>query len=171
VGGRVHLTTDDGTIRAAELSGELRAHSGDGSIVLQRVDGRVEADTGDGSIGLSGRLEAVRLRTGDGSVRLRADAGSRMADNWEVDTGDGSIGLELPEPFDADVDAHTGDGLVAVSNLTVQGDITKSTVRGRIGAGGRTLRVTSGDGRITISRSRAARTEQPSVPISAASRD
>jgi DUF4097 and DUF4098 domain-containing protein YvlB len=153
VNGRVRLETGDGSIKVTEINGELRAHTGDGSMTLERVDGRVDAETGDGTISVSGRLEAVRLQTGDGSVRLRADSGSRMADTWEIHTGDGSVGLELPASLDADIDAHANDGSVSVHDLDVKGDVTKSAVRGQLGAGGRTMRVTSGGGSITISRS------------------
>ncbi len=155
VNGRVRLDTGDGSIRVTEVNGEVRVHTGDGSMTLARVDGRVDAETGDGTISVSGRFEAVRLKTGDGTVRVRADTGSRMAENWEIDTGDGSVGLELPSSFDAGIDAHSNDGSVAVHDLDVKGDVTmtKSSVRGQIGAGGPTIRVTSGSGSITISRS------------------
>jgi DUF4097 and DUF4098 domain-containing protein YvlB/predicted small secreted protein len=153
ISGKVRLDTGDGSVKGTELAGELRAHTGDGSITLDRVDGRIDADTGDGSINANGKLEGVRLRTGDGSVRVRADIGSRMADDWDIHTGDGSVTLELPEPFDASLDAHTGDGTVSVRGVTVNGGVSKNEVRGQMGTGGRNLRVTSGDGAITISRS------------------
>lgn len=153
VSGKVRLDTGDGSLHASELAGELRAHTGDGSVTLDRVDGRVDADTGDGSVTLNGRLEGVRVKTGDGSVRVRAGGGSRMADDWDIHTGDGSVTLELPEPFDAELDAHTGDGSVSVGSVSVKGEVTKNSVRGQMGTGGRSLRVSSGDGAITISRS------------------
>lgn len=153
VSGKVLANTGDGSLKITEIAGELRAHTGDGSIVLDRVDGRIDADTGDGSIALNGKLEGVRLRTGDGSVRVRADNGSRMTDDWDIHTGDGSVALEVPEPFDADLDAHTGDGSVDLHSVAVKGDVSKSSVRGQLGTGGRSLRVRSGDGTITISRS------------------
>ncbi len=153
VSGKLQLTTGDGAVTATEIAGDLRVHSGDGSITLNRVDGGLDVDTGDGAISVSGKLERVRMRTGDGSLRLRADSGSRMAGDWSVDTGDGSIDLELPEPFDADMDVHTNGGRVSVDSMTVKGEISRSTVRGQMGAGGRNLRVRSGDGTITISRS------------------
>lgn len=151
VSGRLRLETGDGGIKVTEVNGDLRAHTGDGSMALDRIDGRVDAETGDGTISVSGRLEAVRLQSGDGSVRLRADTGSRMADNWEIHTGDGSVGVELPSSFDAEIDAHADDGSVSVHELEVKGDITKNSVRGQLGGGGRTMRVTSGGGSITIS--------------------
>ncbi len=151
--GKLQLNTGDGTVHVTETSGELRAHTGDGTMTLERVDGRVDADTGDGSITLNGKLEGVRLKTGDGSLRLRADSGSRMTDDWDIRTGDGSVTLELPEAFDADLDAHAGDGGVSMRTIAVKGDVSRNTVRGQIGTGGRSLRVRTGDGGITISRS------------------
>ncbi len=151
--GTVKLNTGDGSVKVTDTAGDVRAHTGDGSMTFDRVDGRVDADTGDGSITLNGKLEGVRLRTSDGSMRLRADRGSRMADDWDIRSGDGTVTLELPEAFDADLDAHTGDGGVAVRELTVKGEVSKNAVRGQLGNGGRSLRVSTGDGGIRISRS------------------
>lgn len=153
VAGKTKLDSGDGSVKVTETSGELRAHTGDGSITLDRVDGRIDADTGDGSITLDGRLEGVRLKTGDGSIRVKAGAGSRMAEDWEIHTGDGSVTIDIPEPFDANLDAATGDGSVSVSSLSVKGEISRKSVRGQIGSGGRSLHVSTGDGGITISRS------------------
>jgi DUF4097 and DUF4098 domain-containing protein YvlB len=152
VAGKVQLNTGDGSVKVTEMAGELRAHTGDGSMSLDRVDGRVDADTGDGSITLNGKLEGVRLRSGDGSLRLRANSGSRMGDDWDIRTSDGSVTLELPDQFDADLDAHTGDGGVTIRTMSVKGDVSKNTVRGQLGNGGRSLRVNTGDGGIVISR-------------------
>jgi DUF4097 and DUF4098 domain-containing protein YvlB len=152
VAGKLKLDTGDGSVKATEIAGDLRAHTGDGSLTLERVDGRIDADTGDGSITVDGKLEGVRLRTGDGSVRVRAGAGSRMADDWDIHTGDGSVTIDVPETFDADLDARTGDGGVSVNSVTVKGEMSKNSVHGQMGAGGRTLRVSSGDGGIRISR-------------------
>ena len=33
-----------------------------------------------------------------------------MSDNWDITTGDGGVTLYLPSGFNADLDAHTGDG-------------------------------------------------------------
>ena len=35
-----------------------------------------------------------------------------MSDDWEITTGDGGVTLYLPKDFDADLDAHTGDGAI-----------------------------------------------------------
>lgn len=153
VTGRIQLNTGDGSIKVVDSGGEFRVHTGDGTVSLEGADGRLDVETGDGSVAVDGKLEALRLRTGDGTVKVRATSGSRMTDDWEIRTGDGSVRLELPQSFDADLDAHAGGGRVTMSELTVRGEISNSTVRGQLGAGGRSLRVISNDGSIRISKS------------------
>ena len=153
VAGRCELRTGDGSVRGSDIEGDVVAHTGDGSVTLQDVSGAVDLTTGDGGVSLSGALGGVRVETGDGSVTVRADQGSRMADDWTVRTGDGSVVLYLPSDFAAELDAHTSDGSVTSDlevTTTVSGRIDKKTLKGRLGEGGRTLRIRTGDGSIRL---------------------
>ncbi len=156
--GRLELRTGDGNIRAANVGGELVLDTGDGAVTVDGARGRLDVDTGDGGVNVSGRLTTVKLHTGDGSIIYRAEPGSEMADNWEVTTGDGSVTLYLPNGFNADIDAHTGDGSIR-NDLDISGqpqddnkddnkDENKRTLRGQLGSGGKTIRVRTGDGAI-----------------------
>ena len=153
--GRLELRSGDGSIRGDNLSGDIKAQTGDGSIRLEHIDGRLDVGTGDGSIVASGKLSALRARSGDGSVRIHAEAGSAATEDWDVATGDGSVTIDLPEGFDAELDAHTSDGRVTVSNRSISdtSESTKRSVRARLGDGGRMVRVRSGDGSIRLGRS------------------
>ena len=149
----VSAKSGDGSIDIERVLGHLELRSGDGSIRGRDLGGEVDANTGDGSIKLDGKLTGVRVHTGDGSVTIRAAAGSVTGADWDIVTGDGSVTLEVPDGFGAELDAHTGDGSihlrdVAVTNVT--GEIRKNTVRGRLGDGGKTVRVRTGDGSITL---------------------
>jgi DUF4097 and DUF4098 domain-containing protein YvlB len=151
--GRLDLRTGDGSIRGRDLAGDVKAATGDGAVNLDGLDGSLDIETGDGSVALSGKLTAVRARTGDGSLAIHADPGSLTASGWDLTTGDGAITLELPPVFDAELDAHTGDGRIQIqdvplSNRTEQND--KSTIRGQLGSGGGPVRLRTGDGSITI---------------------
>jgi Putative adhesin len=152
ISGQFDLESGDGSIRGRDLTGNIRAHTGDGSIRLEGVNGAVDIDTRDGSIVANGTLTALRARSGDGSVRVHADRGSAAKDDWDISTGDGSVIVELPDAFDAELDANTGDGRVSVhrSIMSDQQDQSRRKVRGRLGAGGNALRVRSGDGSITL---------------------
>jgi DUF4097 and DUF4098 domain-containing protein YvlB len=153
VNGLIELNTGDGSIRAGRVAGELKLHTGDGSVTVEDADGRLDIDTGDGSVTVGGKLTAVRLHTGDGSIVYRAQAGTAMTEDWEITTGDGGVSLYLPADFGAELDAHTGDGTIR-NDLSLEGggtgEVSRRTVRGRIGAGGRQLRIRTGDGSIRL---------------------
>src|SRR6266542_2622847 len=111
----------------------------------------VRARSGDGCVNVSGKLAVVRLHTGDGSIVYRADPGTKMNDDWDITTGDGGVTLYLPSDFGAELDAHTGDGSIRNDlDLTGSVDNSRRTVRGRLGPGGRQLRIRTGDGSIRL---------------------
>lgn len=163
VNGRLELRTGDGSIRASDVSGELILDTGDGSVTVDGAQGRLEVDTGDGGVNVTGRLTSVKLHTGDGSIVYRAEPGTEMSDNWEITTGDGGVTLYLPTGFGAELDAHTGDGSIR-NDLDVAGQVesnndedndedkeeSRRTLRGRLGAGGKQIRVRTGDGTIRL---------------------
>jgi hypothetical protein len=153
--GNVVLNSGDGSIRARHIEGRLRVRTGDGSIAITDAAGQIEANSGDGSIELGGRFDAIDVRTGDGSVRVEVFDGSSLKGDWSIGTGDGSITLRLPNALDAEIDAHTGDGGVnatGISGVAERSEEERGTLRARVGKGGRTLRLRSGDGAINISR-------------------
>ena len=156
VSGKLELRSGDGSIRASEISGEVTVDTGDGSVTVTDAEGRLAVDTGDGSISVSGRLDVVKLHTGDGSVAYRASPGSTMSDNWEITTGDGTVSLYLPTEFSGRIDAHTGDGRIT-NDLSVDRveksdneERSRRTLRGTLGAGGKLLRIRTGDGSIRL---------------------
>jgi DUF4097 and DUF4098 domain-containing protein YvlB len=154
--GTLDLQSGDGSISGHDLRGSVRAHTGDGSIKLTSVNGALDADTGDGSITVEGTFTSVRARSGDGSVNVHAAPGSSASDEWSITTGDGSVMLALPGDFNADLDAHSSDGSIEIRDVTlsnVTGTVSKQTIRGRLGSGGAALRVRTGDGTITLTKS------------------
>ena len=152
--GRLELRTGDGAIRASDVDGDLVVNTGDGSIAIDRAEGRLSIETGDGGVSVSGRPSAVRMHTGDGSIVCRVDPGTVMTDDWDISTGDGSVALYLPPAFGAELDAHTGDGTIRTELQLASGggngERERRTLRGRLGDGGRGLRVRTGDGSISL---------------------
>jgi len=153
VNGRIEIHTGDGSIRANDIAGELTLSTGDGSVTVDGAEGRLTLDTGDGGVNVAGKLTGVKLHTGDGSIVYRAQPGTAMAEDWDITTGDGGVSIYLPSDFGAELDAHTGDGTIR-NDLDVEpsgsGQISRRTVRGRLGAGGRQLRIRTGDGSIRL---------------------
>ena len=101
------LDTSGGSIRAADLGANLRAHTSGGGIQLEDVSGNSRVDTSGGDIkadSLGGSLEA---RTSGGSLDLRGVKGDLLAH-----TSGGSIRVE---DAGGRVNADTSGGSVDVS--------------------------------------------------------
>ena len=154
VTGTVNLKSGDGSIRANAVSGDVTMHTEDGSLSLVDVNGRLSLESGDGSIRVQGRFDDLHVKTGDGSITIEAEDGSAMKDNWDISTGDGSISFQIPQRFSAEIDASSQDGRVRsdIDGLTASNDDDddRGTLRGRIGSGGHTVTIRSGDGSITV---------------------
>lgn len=153
VSGKLELRTGDGSIRGTGIGGQITLATGDGSVTLDDAEGDIDVDTGDGSVSVAGRLGIVKLHTGDGSITFRAEPGTMMKDNWSLTTGDGGVSVYLPSDFAAQLDAHTGDGAIR-NELQIKTDgaaeISRRTVKGQLGAGGKTLRIRTGDGSVRL---------------------
>ncbi|MSO35683.1 MAG: hypothetical protein EXQ50_03990 [Acidobacteria bacterium] len=98
------------------------ARSGDGSIRLDKVSGKLDLETDDGSIGFEGKPSFLRLKTGDGSVR----SSHPMLDDERDERRSGEGGDDRRE--------------------------RRRVMRTKMGDGGKTLRVRTGDGTIRIDR-------------------
>jgi hypothetical protein len=154
VRGRLELRTGDGSIRGSDIGGEMVLATGDGSVTIDNAEGDLDVDTGDGSVSVAGKLGVVKVHTGDGSITFRAEPGTSMKGDWSMTTGDGGVSLFLPHDFAAELDAHTGDGSIRNELQVTSGeggsDRERRTLKGRLGAGGRTLRIRTGDGSVRL---------------------
>jgi hypothetical protein len=159
VNGNMDVDTEDGSVGVEEVKGDLVVRTADGSVRARQVDGHARINTGDGSVGVDGVLSGLEVETRDGSIEISARTGSVVESGWSVTTGDGSIRLEVPEGFSADLDAQSADGRVRVDKLADQAPATagreerdhdRSFARGKLGAGGKPLRLRSGSGSITV---------------------
>jgi hypothetical protein len=154
--GNAALRSGDGGVRVERLQGDLVIETGDGPVSVSDLQGALDLNTGDGPVDASGRLTALRLSTGDGPVRLEAFSGSAMAGDWTVTTGDGPITVRLPGDFNAELDAYSGDGQIRIEGIGVASstreDQTPAQFRTRLGTGGSSLRLRTGDGPITVAR-------------------
>jgi DUF4097 and DUF4098 domain-containing protein YvlB len=159
ISGKVDLDTDDGSVRVEDVKGDLVIRTGDGSVEARQIEGRAKATTGDGSIRAEGILKGIDLETRDGSIDVKARPGSAVESDWSVTTGDGGIRMDLASGLNADLDAHSADGGVDVEQLRGQSpaaregedpDGPRKSARGKLGSGGKLIKVRSGDGSITI---------------------
>jgi putative adhesin len=158
VNGKIAVNTRDGSVRGTRLGGDITIRSGDGSIRMDRIEGKIDLETEDGSITLEAKPSVLRARTSDGSIRMEVAEDSAMAEDWDVQTSDGSVTLKLPANFNGQLDAETRDGAVrarhpGITDEAREGDDREErqrTLRAKLGSGGRTIKVRSGDGTIRI---------------------
>jgi len=154
VNGNVDISTGDGHITLEGAKGQIKLHTGDGHIEARQLDGRVDASSGDGHIRLDGRFDGLTIKTGDGGISAHADPGSKVATSWSIRTGDGSVDISLPSDLQADIDASTRDGHISLGiPVTVEGNFSRSQIRGKMNGGGQSLTIHTGDGSIRLSKS------------------
>lgn len=143
----VFVSSGDGRLRVEGVNGELDLHTGDGTIDVTGSRGRLKAETGDGRIRVEDFDGDADAQTGDGRISLDGNFRSLSAR-----TGDGTISLALPEGSNATIETNaesvSNDG-VAVAETP---DTDARTRRWRIGGGGQTFTLRTGDGRIILRR-------------------
>ena len=143
----VFVSSGDGRLRVEGVNGELDLHTGDGTIDVTGSRGRLKAETGDGRIRVDDFEGDADARTGDGRISLDGNFRSLSAR-----TGDGTISLALPEGSNATIETNAE----SVSNdgvATAETPDTETRVRRwRIGGGGQTFTLRTGDGRIILRR-------------------
>jgi len=148
---KVDVRSDDGSIEARGLQGELAFSSGDGRLMLEDVDGALHARTSDGSVRVSGRFDVVDLHTGDGRVELEARSGSKVQEPWDVRTSDGSVTIRVPGDLASNVEMHTSDGRITTNiPIVVEGRFDREHLEGKMNGGGNRFTIRTSDGSITL---------------------
>jgi Putative adhesin len=123
--------TVNGSITATGLRSDIEAST---------VNGKVKLDT-------SGIAQATTV---NGSID--ASLGTVMSNPLKFSTVNGSIHLAVPSATSADVDASTVTGSIATEfPLTVSGRFGPKNIKGRIGNGGPSLRLSTVNGAIELS--------------------
>ena len=166
IGSTVHAETGSGDIFLEHIKGNVRAHAGSGSIRADDVSGGFEANTGSGRISLTQSAPgAVRAETGSGGMELRGVRGSLEAragsggisaegqptGGWMIHSGSGGIKLHFPTDAAFDLNARTSSGSISVDHpVTVQGQIGRKEIRGKVRGGGVPVEVETGSGNIQI---------------------
>jgi hypothetical protein len=132
-GVRFVARTVNGSVDATSLSGDVEAHTVNGSVNVSS-SGNVEAQTVNGTINASAG---------------RADWSGRVS----FQTVNGSITLALPADASADIEAHTVNGeIVSEFPVSVQ-RLSRNSLSGTIGGGGRQLKLQTVNGAVKLKKS------------------
>ncbi len=133
--GSAVLQTSNGRVRAEGVSGQLEAHTSNGGIIVHLA----KADSG----------HPVRLDTSNGSIDLTVD--QPLVNDVTATTSNSGITVHLAPSTAAHVKAHTSNGSISSDfDVKVQGEISKHSLEGTIGAGGPMLDLGTSNGSIHL---------------------
>lgn len=149
VDGDVNADTSGGGIHVTSVRGNVRADTSGGSITVIDVTGDIDADTSGGGIKIEEAGGYVRADSSGGPIRVSFARGN--ASGGTISTSGGGITVEVDEGANLDIDAHSSGGSVTFDMpVTVQGKVSKTTVKGTVGSGGEMLKLRTSGGGIKI---------------------
>ncbi|MDH5406954.1 MAG: DUF4097 domain-containing protein [Candidatus Aminicenantes bacterium] len=167
---RIRIRSDDGDIILKDVTAkgllDIRANDGDIEIYDTRAEA-ISVQNDDGNIELSNVKGEIRLNTNDGRIelidadtshleiegddsRVRVETTVYPEGTYRIRTADGAIYLTIPGDCSATFDATTEGSFKF--DLPIKAEkISHGHMRGSLGKGEATIRLSSEDGNITIS--------------------
>ncbi|HNQ88577.1 MAG TPA: DUF4097 family beta strand repeat-containing protein [Verrucomicrobiota bacterium] len=146
---RVDARTAGGSIDIGTAGGDAVAETAGGSIRIRQAGAGVRAETAGGGITLDECTGPLHARTAGGSISATL-TGSPETD-CSLETAAGSIELQVPRTCSAEIDAATAGGTVRTDlSIVVQGEQKRGALEGKLGQGGRTLRLRTSAGNIHL---------------------
>lgn len=143
----VDLNTSGGSIEIEDLEGEVDAYTSGGSISLEDIQGNVDIKTSGGSLDLDNIIGKIDAHTSGGSIELKLP--KNPTKDSKVKTSGGSITAHLAKNVAVNLSAKTSGGRVS-SEFTVDGKITKRSIKGTINGGGPELVLKTSGGSVRI---------------------
>ena len=148
VEGLVRVSTGSGSIRATGITSDFKGTTGSGDVIVEQSTANdVTAETGSGNVVIRNVRGALRVSTASGDVTAQGELGG----SWKVSTASGSISVKVPAQASFDLDAKTSSGTIHTARqITVQGSLGKKDLRGKVGAGGHLVQLSTASGDIRI---------------------
>jgi putative adhesin len=118
------LKTRGGSVKVADLNGDLKAHTSGGSLKFAGIRGPIDGHTSGGSIDMANSDGKASIKTSGGSIKINKHKGDVLAK-----TSGGSISVEDVE---GQVQASTSGGSVSASLAKPSGECRLETSGGGI---------------------------------------
>jgi hypothetical protein len=129
---------------------DLEAHNG--GLSVDGVSGKLDLRTHNGGLRLSAVGGDVRARTQNGSLHVELTGNRWDGTGLEAETRNGSVRLAVPEQYSAQLETGTVNGSIRTDiPVTLSGRISRR-LSIPLGGGGRTIRATTTNGSVTITR-------------------
>ena len=148
----VRASSGNGDVHVGPGAAEVNASSGNGSVRVEEARAAIRASSGNGRVDVATRAGLVNASSGNGDIRVSIGSLPATGD-MSFSSGNGSVTLLLPDDFGAELDASTGSGSIrSAFEVRASGRLTPHRLRGTVGRGGRRLRISTGNGRISLER-------------------
>ena len=123
-----------------------------GGISVSDVVGRIEFSALNGGVNLSRVGGTVRGSTTNGGLNVELSGSRWEGEALDVSTTNGGVNMSIPENYSAHLETSTVNGRLHVDfPVTVQGEVTRQLAV-NLGSGGATVRATTTNGGVKISR-------------------
>jgi Putative adhesin len=144
--GNLRLTTSGGSVELASLKGKIEATTSGGSIEGKDVEGELIATTSGGSIRFKDLSCSLETATSGGAIEVSM---KELGKYVRISNSAGNIDLTLPKNKGLDLDLS---GRIAGTHLdNFSGQFNEKSVNGKLNGGGVPVRVTAGNGRVSLS--------------------
>ena len=149
-GGEVRASSGNGEIGVIGANGRVNASTGNGDVEVSGARGDVKASSGNGDITVGTTMGPVTASTGNGRINVRMTALTAPGD-MRFSTGNGSIDIALPANLSADVIADVSlRDFQTDFPMQLPGRFSGRRIEGKIGQGGRQIRLSTVNGSITL---------------------
>lgn len=147
--GKVYGKTSGGSISLEGCTGDAEVNTSGGRITLGQVMGEVMAHTSGGSIKVKEVMGTINASTSGGSIN--AYISKQPKGDCRLTTSGGSITAYLAKGIEANLFAKTSGGSVHCDMpVTIQGEVKRTRIEGKINGGGQELYLKTSGGSIRI---------------------
>jgi len=147
----LELTTHNGAVKIANITGEVHGTTHNGGVTATQVSGTSKLRTHNGSITCKEISGDAQLRTHNGSAKAYYSESAQSVCNVSIVTHNGGVNFTAPPDFSAAVEASTHNGSIKTDiPITVIGKVSKKKLTGTIGTGQGKLHLQTHNGSITI---------------------
>ncbi len=141
--------TSGGSIEIGVAMAEARLSTSGGRIRVDEARGPLDAGTSGGSIRIKQAYATVNAETSGGSIDV--GLASTFHGDCLLSTSGGNVDVTIPERTNALLDARTSGGSVHSDlPVTVQGEFKRSAIVGKLGEGGRLIKLRTSGGNIHV---------------------
>jgi hypothetical protein len=146
--GPIKIETSGGDITVADGTGTLDAKTSGGRIDVRNFSGDTEVRTSGGNLTLQRITGKIIGKTSGGSIH--ASIPGAVVGDVRLETSAGNIDVSLPATATVDIDASTSVGEIFSLLPLETSDVDREHLRGKLNGGGRSVKLETSAGNITL---------------------